>query len=53
MSLAKRMLVDFLNSCDCLSVIEVGDNDRRFTTDGSTGVVGTIVELAPLLECDR
>ena len=54
-SLANRILVDFLN---CPSEIEdverdEGESRPRLVTDGSTGVVGTMVESVPLLEMDK
>lgn len=58
MSLAKRMLVDFLNCWCWVSDIDDVDTDEgdakpRLVTDGSTGVVGTIVDSAPLFDIDK
>lgn len=54
-NLAKRMLVDFLNCLSAIDEVESDDGERRprFVTEGSTGVVGTIVESVPLLEMDK
>lgn len=50
------MLGDFLNCW--LSVtddinVDGGESKPRLVTEGSTGVVGTIVELAPWVDKDK
>ena len=53
--MANRILVDFFTCPSDMDEAEtdVGDSKPRLVTDGSTGVVGTIVESVPLLEIDR
>ena len=52
------MLVDFLNCWVWASIIDDverddGESKPRFVTDGSTGVVGTIVESVPFVDIDK
>jgi hypothetical protein len=58
MSLAKRMLVDFLNVAGGISPIDVfdaddGDRRPRLITHGSTGIVERTIDSVPLFANDK